>query len=196
MVYASESIYQVEFNHHAYTLPVCPGAGGISLVKVDFIHNPYLMYDAAVEANRYMNHNISNHIDIIVTPECRCITLATQLAFMNGCQVIMLRKSLSADEEQRPFWSGTYQSRTHNRPEHLYLTEDKARMMAGKQVLVLDDVSSTGKTFIAIHNVLENVNVRASFFAIFDEDCEKDKQLATLPSYYFLKTLPVPDYSE
>ena len=69
-------------------------------------------------------------------------------------------------------------------------------MMEGKQVLVLDDVSSTGKTLISIHNVLENVNVRASFFAIFDEDCEKDKRLATLPSYYFLKTLPVPDYSE
>ena len=181
MAPSPESTYKVEFNHHVYTLPVCQGAGGSSLIKVDFIHNPYLMHDAAVEANRYMNHNISNHIDIIVTPECRCITLATQLAFMNGCQVIMLRKSLSADEEQHPFWSGTYQSRTHNGLEHLYLTEDKARMMEGKQVLVLDDVSSTGKTLIAIHNVLENVNVRASFFAIFDEDCEKDKRLATLP---------------
>ena len=60
---------------------------------------------------------------------------------MNGCQVIMLRKSLSADEEQHPFWSGTYQSRTHNGLEHLYLTERQARMMEGKQVLVLDDVS-------------------------------------------------------
>lgn len=100
MAPSPESTYKVEFNHHVYTLPVYQGAGGSSLIKVDFIHNPYLMHDAAVEANRYMNHNISNHIDIIVTPECRCITLATQLAFMNGCQVIMLRKSLSADEER------------------------------------------------------------------------------------------------
>ena len=55
MAPSPESTYKVEFNHHVYTLPVCQGAGGSSLIKVDFIHNPYLMHDAAVEANRYMN---------------------------------------------------------------------------------------------------------------------------------------------
>ena len=52
MAPSPESTYKVEFNHHVYTLPVCQGAGGSSLIKVDFIHNPYLMHDAAVEANR------------------------------------------------------------------------------------------------------------------------------------------------
>ena len=74
-------------------------------------------------------------------------------------------QTLSADEEQHPFWSGTYQSRTHNGLEHLYLTEDKARMMEGNKS-VLDDVSSTGKTFIAIHNVLKKCK-RGLLFAYF-----------------------------
>lgn len=196
MVLSSESAYQVTFNHHLYSLPIRPGAGGVRLVKVDFIHNPLLMRDVAVEANRYLNHNISNEIEVIVTPECRCITLATQLAFMNGCQIVMLRKSLTADEELHPYWSDTYRSHTHNEPVEFYLTEEKANLMKGKKVLVLDDISSTGKTFITIHNILKKIGVQASFFAIFDEDYEKDKGLADLPSYYFLRTLPVPDRDE
>lgn len=183
--------YQVEFNRHVYDLPVQKAADGSSLVQVDFIHRPGFMHDAAVDANRYMNRYISNTIDVIVTPECRCITLATQLAFMNGCQIVMLRKSLLAGEKLHPYWTGTYQPRTHSEPISLYLTEKKATLLKGKKILVLDDVSSTGKTLIAIHELLSKAGINASyFFSIFDDDCEKDIGLASLPSYYFLKSLP------
>ena len=59
------------------------------------------------------------------------------------------------------------------------------------RVLVVDDVASTGDTFIAIHELLHKGGITADYFAIFNEDSPKESQFALLPSYYFLKSLPI-----
>ncbi|OKY54701.1 phosphoribosyltransferase family protein [Megasphaera cerevisiae] len=186
------NVWTVCFNHHSYDLPIKKISVSTSIAIVDFIHCVSFMHDVAIEANRYMNHNISNAVDIIVTPECRCVTLATQLALMNGCQLVMLRKSLKAyDHPDTAYCSGPCQSLIALKPSQLYLTQDQAAMMKGKRVLVLDDVASTGRTFIALNKLLCQAGIKADFFAIFDEDSVKDPLFAALPSYYFLRTLPV-----
>lgn len=186
-----DQTYSVTFNRHQYELPIHRIKPPYGIALMDLIHNPQMMQDVAVEANRYINRNIGNNIDIIVTPECRCITLVTALALMNGCEVVMLRKSVKVYDEAAPYWSVQCQSMTSQEPSRLYLTEKKARLMQGKRILVMDDVASTGETFIAIHNLLALANLKADFFAIFNEDSIKESNFAILPSYYFLKTLPI-----
>jgi len=186
-----DQIYTVTFNHHDYPLSIHNLDDDFGIALIDLIHQPQMMRDVAVEANRYINKNIGNDIDIIVTPECRSITLVTALALMNGCEIVMLRKALKTYEENGLYWSVQCKSMTSSHPSNLFLTEEKAALMKNKRVLVLDDVASTGETFIAIHSLLSQVEIKADFFAIFNEDSVKESNFASLPSYYFLKTLPI-----
>ena len=81
---------------------------------------------------------------VIVTAEAKSIPLAHALSVVMGIPYIVLRKSY------KPYMGDALQSETLSittgAPQTLYLDEKDRELVAGKRIILLDDVISTGST--------------------------------------------------
>lgn len=105
---------------------------------------------------------------LIVTAEAKSIPLAHALAVMTGKDYIVLRKVY------RPYMGETIRvetvSITTGKPQTLHLDEKDRGLVAGKRVLLLDDVVSTGSTLEGMRNVMALAGAKvAAEAAVFTE---------------------------
>lgn len=82
--------------------------------------------------------------DVLVTAESKSIPLAHALSVVTGKAYVILRKTY------KPYMGDALQAETLSittgQPQTLYLDEKDRQLMQGKQVVILDDVISTGST--------------------------------------------------
>ncbi len=94
--------------------------------------------------------------DVLVTAEAKSIPLAHELAVETGKPYIVLRKVY------RPYMGDTIHAETVSittgRPQSLYLDEKDRNLIAGKKVILLDDVISTGSTLEGMKQIVEKAN--------------------------------------
>lgn len=91
--------------------------------------------------------------DLIVTAECKGIPLAYELAKQMNKNYIVARKSVKV-YMKNPL-TVDVKSITTADSQKLHLAEDKAQMIKGKRILIVDDVISTGESLIAIEKLIE-----------------------------------------
>ena len=91
--------------------------------------------------------------DALVTAEAKSIPLAHALSVVTGKPYIILRKSY------KPYMGDALQSETLSittgEPQTLYLDEKDCEMVNGNQVVIIDDVISTGSTLQGMRMILE-----------------------------------------
>jgi adenine phosphoribosyltransferase len=91
--------------------------------------------------------------DVIVTAEAKSIPIAHMLARETGKPYLVLRK------EHKPYMGKGVSAETHSittgKPQCLILDEKDLELVQGKQVLLLDDVISTGSTLQGMHLIIE-----------------------------------------
>lgn len=96
--------------------------------------------------------------EYLVTPEAKSIPLAHALSVEMGLPYVVLRKSY------KPYMGEAIQSETLSittgNPQTLYLDEKDRDAIAGKAVILLDDVISTGSTLQGMRLILQKVNAR------------------------------------
>jgi adenine phosphoribosyltransferase len=94
--------------------------------------------------------------DVLVTAEAKSIPLVYALAVETGKPYIVLRKVY------RPYMGDTLHAETVSittgRPQSLYLDEKDRDLIAGKKVILLDDVISTGSTLEGMKQIVEKAN--------------------------------------
>ena len=94
--------------------------------------------------------------DVLVTAEAKSIPLAHALAVETGKPYIVLRKVY------RPYMGDTIHAETISittgRPQSLYLDEKDHNLIAGKKVVLLDDVISTGSTLEGMKQIVEKAS--------------------------------------
>ena len=94
--------------------------------------------------------------DILVTAESKSIPLAHALSVVTGKPYVILRKSY------KPYMGHALQAETLSittgEPQTLYLDEKDRQLMQGKQVVILDDVISTGSTLQGMRLLLQKAN--------------------------------------
>lgn len=91
--------------------------------------------------------------DLIVTAESKGIPLAYELAKQMNKNYIVARKSVKV-YMKNPL-TVDVKSITTADSQKLHLGEDKAQMINGKRILIVDDVISTGESLIAIEKLIE-----------------------------------------
>jgi adenine phosphoribosyltransferase len=113
--------------------------------------------------------------DLIVTAEAKSIPLAHALSVLTGKRYIVLRKTY------KPYMGEAVQAETLSittgKPQVLILDEKDREQVAGKRVLLLDDVISTGSTLAGMRKVLDLAGATiAAEAAIFTEGDPGDWQ--------------------
>ncbi len=91
--------------------------------------------------------------DIILTAESKGIPLAYETARQSGSNYIIARKSIKLYMTNPIFVS--VKSITTENVQTLYLSEEDAEKIRGKNVLILDDVISTGESLRAMEKLVE-----------------------------------------
>ena len=123
--------------------------------------------------------------DLIVTAEAKSIPLAHALSVLTGKSYIVLRKTY------KPYMGDALRAETRSittgQPQVLILDEKDRAQVAGKRVVVLDDVISTGSTLEGMRKVLDLAGATiAAEAAIFTEG-----ELGDWPQIVSLGHLPL-----
>lgn len=122
--------------------------------------------------------------DVLVTAEAKPIALAYELALQTGKRWVVLRKSY------KPYMgealSAETVSITTGRPQTLYLDEHDRERIAGRRVVLVDDVVSTGSTIGAMRELMRRAGSEVvAEAAVFTEGdapgCEGVIALGHLP---------------
>lgn len=123
--------------------------------------------------------------DVILTAESKGIPLAYEMARQSGKPYVVARKSVKL-YMSNPV-SVTVKSITTANEQTLYLSAEKAEMIKGKNVLVVDDVISTGESLKALEELVSgadgNISAKAAVLAEGDAADRKD--------IIFLEKLPL-----
>lgn len=89
--------------------------------------------------------------DVILTAESKGIPLAYEMARQSGKPYVVARKSVKLYMTD-PI-TVTVRSITTAKEQKLYLSSEKAEMISGKRILIIDDVISTGESLTALEKL-------------------------------------------
>jgi len=92
--------------------------------------------------------------DYIITAEAKGIPLAHEMARQAGdAKYVLARKAPKL--YMTDLFSSTVKSITTAKEQTLYLDGADAKLMAGKRILIVDDVISTGESLLALEHLVE-----------------------------------------
>lgn len=111
--------------------------------------------------------------DILVTPEAKSIPLTYALALELGCKYVILRKSKKAYMNDAMYAETV--SITSGVPQKLWVTADNKEMLAGKRVVLLDDVISTGSTLKGMQDLMDTIGANVVAVATIFTEGDPDK---------------------
>ena len=111
--------------------------------------------------------------DIIVTAETKSIPLAYALSVATKKPYVILRKSY------KPYMGDALQAETLSittgQPQTLYLDEKDRELVKGRNVVILDDVISTGSTLQGMRLIMQHAGAHVSAEAAIFTEGERAK---------------------
>lgn len=161
-------------------LPLCPLNDKIDIAAFVMFSDVELTVAAAEELLKKCGE-----FDIILTAESKGIPLAYEMARQCGKPYVVARKSIKLYMTD-PI-SVKVKSITTANEQVLHLSAEKAAMIRGKKVLLLDDVISTGESLIALEKLVNAAggNIAAEAAVLAEGDA------ADRDDIIFLEKLPL-----
>lgn len=127
----------------------------------------------------------SDEFDFIMTAESKGIPLAYEMSRQSGKPYIVARKSVKL-YMTAPI-AATVKSITTSSQQTLYLSTEKAELINGKRVLLVDDVISTGESLEA----LEKITAEAGGVIVGKAAVLAEGDAADRDDIIFLEKLPL-----
>ena len=128
-------------------LPICPLNDKIDIAAFVMFSDVELTVKVAEQLLAK-----SPYFDIILTAESKGIPLAYEMARQSSKRYVVARKSVKLYMTD-PI-SVSVKSITTAAEQTLYLSQEKAAMLKGKKVLIVDDVISTGESLRALEELV------------------------------------------
>jgi adenine phosphoribosyltransferase len=161
--------YAIEVAGVRRNLPLVEVAPGLRIALLNILGDVELVRAAARELAVRL---ASVEKDVLVTAETKSIPLIHDLAGELALPYVVLRKVY------RPYMGDALQVETHSittgKPQTLYLDEKDRELMRGRNVVIVDDVVSTGSTLEGMRKVVKeaggNVTAEAAIFTEGDEE--------------------------
>ena len=164
-------------------LPICPVNDNLSIAGFVIFGDQELTCACARELLKK-----APKYDYIITAEAKGIPLAHEMALQAGDKKYVLARKAPKLYMQNMF-SVTVNSITTEREQRLYLDGADAALMKGKNILIVDDVISTGESLSALEALVEkaggNICGRMTILAEGDaQDREDLIYLEKLPLFH------------
>ena len=174
--------YTVEVAGLVRHFPLFEVAPGVRIAVFNMLGDTYVVKaSAAALAERLRDV----HAEVLLTAEAKSIPLIYEMSALMGLPYVVLRKAYKSYMGQAI--SADTVSITTGAPQTLYLDEKDRELIRGKQVIVVDDVISTGSTLNGMEKlVLKAGGQVAQVAAIFTEgedDWSRVVALANLPVF-------------
>ena len=162
-------------------LPICPVNENLYIAGFVIFGDPELTIACARELLAK-----APEYDYIITAEAKGIPLAHEMARQAGDErYILARKATKL--YMRDVFEVSVRSITTNREQHLYLDGEDAARMAGKRILIVDDVISTGESLSALEALVEKAGgIICGRMAILAEGDAQDRE-----DLIYLEKLPL-----
>lgn len=175
MTNVKNKFHQVKINGVERDLPII-NLGAISIAYFDLMGDVEVTEAAAAG----LAAKLPPEIELIVTPEAKSIALAQAMGRISGLDFIVARKTLKPTMGQAI--NATVDSITTGKPQTLYIDERSAQKLAGKKVVLLDDVVSTGSTLEGLRVLMAEAGATVvAVMAVFTEgDQEKWRDVISL----------------
>lgn len=167
--------YKVTLNNKEYGLPIVEIKPGLSIAVLDMLSSKELSHDASYAVlNKLKESGLDlSGVDVVLSAETKGITLAYQVAEAIGCEMVILRK------EQKIYYKDVTKAAvdtyTTKDTHYLHLDNGQIPKMKGKNVLIVDDVVSTGSSLAAIEAIINEVggNICGKAFVFAEGDAAK-----------------------
>ena len=162
-------------------LPVCPINENLSIAAFVLFGDVEMTVAVATELlKRAPSH------DIIITAEAKGIPLVHEMAKQNGESTYIVARKIPKLYMKEVF-TVELQSITTERRQTLCIDTTEADMMRGKDVLIVDDVISTGESLRAVENLVNKAggNIVGKMAVLAEGDASKRDDII------FLEPLPL-----
>jgi adenine phosphoribosyltransferase len=159
------SSYPVEIAGLYRELPLFEVQPGLRIAVLNILGDTELVQACATA----LAENLASYdYQVIVTAEAKSIPLAYALSLATQKPYVVLRK------HYRSYMGETIQAETISittgQPQRLYLDEKDHEIIKNQNVVLLDDVISTGSTLEGMHQVMEKANAKVvAETAVFTE---------------------------
>ena len=179
---SNRDLYEVEVAGLMRHFPLFEVAPGVRIAIFNMLGDTYVVKAAAAAlAERLKN----TPADVLVTAEAKSIPLIYEMSALMGLPYVVLRKSYKSYMGQTI--SAETISITTGKPQTLYLDEKDQALVNGRNVIIVDDVVSTGSTLQGMKQVVEKANGRiiqvAAVFTEGDADWSEIIALGNLPVF-------------
>lgn len=173
-------VYTIKIAGLTRDLPICPLNDNVSIAGFVMFGDVELTVASAGELLKK-----SPEFDLILTAEAKGIPLAHEMSRQSGKPYIVARKKIKLYMTE-PL-SVTVQSITTKNEQKLFLSAEKAEMINGKRILIVDDVISTGESLIALEKLCE----AAGGITVAKESVLAEGDAAQRDDIVFLEPLPL-----
>lgn len=169
--------YPIEIAGIYRELPLFEVQPGLRIAVLNILGDTQLVQACA----RVLDQKLASiDYDVLVTAEAKSIPLAHALSLETDKPYIVLRKVY------RPYMGNTLHAETLSittgKPQSLYLDEKDHDLLAGKKVVLLDDVISTGSTLEGIKQIISKAGgtVSAEAAILTEGDQERWSHIISL----------------
>lgn len=174
--------YTVEVAGLVRHFPLFEVAPGVKIAIFNMLGDTYVVKAAAASLAEKLR---TKEADVLVTAEAKSIPLVYEMSALMGLPYVVLRKSYKSymGEAIR----AETVSITTGKPQTLFLDEKDQQLVEGRNVILLDDVISTGSTLSGMENVVKtakgNIVAIAAVFTEGDADWSHVVALGNLPVF-------------
>jgi adenine/guanine phosphoribosyltransferase-like PRPP-binding protein len=179
---SNRDLYKVEVAGLVRHFPLFEVAPGVRIAIFNMLGDTYVVKATAAALAERLK---STPADVLVTAEAKSIPLIYEMSALMGLPYVVLRKSYKSYMGQTI--SAETVSITTGKPQTLYLDEKDQALVNGRDVIIVDDVVSTGSTLQGMKQVVEKaggqISQVATIFTEGDGDWSEIVALGNLPVF-------------
>lgn len=157
-------VYTVEIGGLTRNLPIFEVAPGVKIALFNMLGDTEIVEAAA----RALAEKMPADADVMIVPEVKAVPLGHAMSVVTGLPYVVVRKI------HKPYMLNCLEAEvvsiTTGAPQTLYLDGKDLHLVHGKNVVLVDDVVSTGSTVRAMRLLMDdaNANILAEM-AVFTE---------------------------